>query len=92
MNRQLLRINTGAADTSLFTVGFNNSFFIRRPWAILSDKVRARFRKDFQNNVGFGTTYSYQYPKDGVLLEDVYLQMKISAVVGAGVGTYARLL
>lgn len=90
MNRQLLRINTGAADTALFTVGFNNSFFIRRPWAILSDKVRARFRKDFQNNVGFGTNYSYQYPKDGVLLEDVYLQMKLSAVVGAGAGTYAR--
>lgn len=90
MNRQLLRINTGAADTALFTVGFNNSFFIRRPWAILSDKVRARFRRYYQDNVNFGTAYSYQYPKDGVLLEDVYLQMELSAVVGAGVGTYAR--
>ncbi len=51
MNRQLLRINTGAADTALFTTGFNNSFFIRRPWAILSDKVRARFRRYYQDNV-----------------------------------------
>ena len=90
MNRQLLRINTGAADTALFTTGFNNSFFIRRPWAILSDKVRARFRRYYQDNVNFGTSYSYQYPKDGVLLEDVYLQMELSPVVGAGVGTYAR--
>lgn len=90
MNRQLLRINTGAADTSLFTVGFGNSFFIRRPWAIQSDKVRARFRKNFQDNVGLGRSVSFQYPKDGVLLEDVYLQFQLSPVVGAGVGTYAR--
>jgi len=90
MNRQLLRINTGAADTALFTTGFNNSFFIRRPWAIQSDKVRARFRRNYQDNVGLGRSLSFQYPKDGVLLEDVYLQMELSAVVGAGVGSYAR--
>jgi len=74
----------------LFTTGFNNSFFIRRPWAIQSDKVRARFRRNYQDNVGLGRSLSFQYPKDGVLLEDVYLQMELSAVVGAGVGSYAR--
>lgn len=90
MNRQLLRINTGAADGSLFAHGFDNSYWARRPWAILSDKVKARFRPVFVQNLGFGLTWNFKYPKNGVLLEDTYLEISISSLVGAGAGTYAR--
>lgn len=90
MNRQLLRVNTGAADTALFAIGFHNSFWVRRPWAILSDKVRSRFRGIDTQNIGYGRSYSFKYPKNGVLLEDTYLELTLSALTPVGTGTYAR--
>lgn len=90
-NRELLRINTGAADTQLFTTGFNKSFFARRPWGIMSDTIRTRFRKTITQNLAFGQTATFQYPKTGVLLDDIYLDVTISAITGVGAGTFARL-
>lgn len=88
-NRELLRINTGAADTQLFSLGFNRTFFRRCPWNIATNILRTRFRRDF-TNVDFGGTATFEYPKDGVILEDIALEIKLSALTGVGAGSYAR--
>lgn len=89
-NRNLIRLNTGAADGSLFTRGFHNTFYIRQPWTIRTDRVRSRERDDVLSTVTLGMPLNYQYKKEGALLEDTFIELTLSAVTPAGVGTYAR--
>lgn len=92
-NRTLLRINVGAADSSLFTLGKANSFFRYIPWKIQTDKIRQRDRTFINQNIAFGQTIMYEYLKDGVLLEDTSIDFNLSAVVPVGGGgTFARLV
>lgn len=92
-NRELLRINVGAADTNLFTRGWARTFFHRVPWNIATNTIRTRFRDlktPVSNNLNFGSTLTFEYPKNGVALEDIYLEITFSALTGVGLGSFAR--
>lgn len=89
-NRILLRLNTGAPDGSLFMQGIENSYFAPCQWKVISDKIRDIQTNLFTQNIGFGQTLSFTFDKVGTLLEDVKLDLTLSPIVGAGVGTYVR--
>ena len=90
-NRFLLRLNTGAPDGSLFATGFQHSYFKPCQWQVIADKIRDIQTADVIGNLTLGTTISIEFDKIGTILEDTKLDLTLSAVVGAGVGTYARV-
>lgn len=86
-----MRLNTGAPDGSLFATGILHSYFKPCQWQVIADKIRDIQVADVVGNLNLGTTISFDYDKIGTLLEDVKLDLTISAVVGQGAGTYARV-
>ena len=91
-NRVALRYNTGAADGSLFTQGYQNSFFKYIPWQVCSDKIRQTQRTSlFASELAFGKKIGIEVEKTGTLLEDLILDLTLAPIVGNGVGTYARV-
>lgn len=90
-NRILIRLNTGAPDGSLFQSGMQHSMFKYQPWQVIADKVRDIQRNLLTTNVAFGQKVSLELDKTGTLAEDVKVDITIGAIVGAGVGTFARV-
>lgn len=90
-NRVLLRLNTGAPDGSLFATGLMHSYFRPEQWKVIADKVRQIQVEEITGSPQLGTVISIEYDKTGTILEDVKLRLTLSAVVGNGVGTYARI-
>lgn len=89
-NRELLRINTGVQDVQLFTTGFRNTPYARKPWGVQTNTIKTRFRLPL-DNVGFAKQILFEIPKNGVLLDDIYLDLELGPLVPSGTGTYTRL-
>jgi len=62
------------------------------PWEVLSDKVRDIKRKSLAQNLSFGGEVSFEVDKVGTLLEDIKVDVTLSAITPLGVGTYARFV
>lgn len=90
-NRVLLRLNTGAPDGSLFATGLQRSYFRPCQWQVIADKIRDIQVNDIVSGVALGSSISVDFEKSGTLLEDTKQDFTISAVVGNGTGTYARV-
>lgn len=89
-NKDLIRLNSGAMDGNLFLMGYSNSWFQYRAWEVISDKVRDVKRKTVTDNLSFGGEVSVEFDKIATLLEDVKVDVTISALTPTGTGTYAR--
>ncbi len=89
-NRAIIRYNTGAPDASIFTQGLSRSFYRPKEWSVTTDHVRDTVQFEYRTGISLGLPLYYETVQNGVLLEDVKLDLTISAIVGAGVGTFAR--
>lgn len=88
-----LQAQTTAEDAALVEVGIQNSIFRKRPHHAVSDFALQEKKAEFpQATVNSGQEFSFEFDKEGTVLDEISLHFTAPALTGlvTGAPTYAR--